>query len=136
MSREYADNKIKEALALCNGNMALARKQIVLLAHDDPALLEALTRPHLDGIVAYQVERIASGRAELEKKPGDSSAAQHLKDKALKKDNFGMALLRAVAAEDVTIFGMENTVGGKRKSASKQHIDAIHKIASNRKSKS
>lgn len=130
MSREYADTKIKEALSLCNGNMALARKQIVLLAQEDPALLEALTKPHLDGIVAYQVERVASGRAEPEKR-----GIKGIPLEAIKDEDFGMQLLRAVAAEDVTIFGMENTTGAKRKSASKQHIDAIHKIASNRKSK-
>lgn len=130
MSREYADTKIKDALSLCNGNMALARKQIVLLAHEDPALLEALTKPHLDGIVAYQVERVASGRAEPEKR-----GIEEIPLEALKNEDFGMQLLRAVAAEDVTIFGMENASGAKRKAASKEHIDAIHKIASNRKSK-
>lgn len=130
MSREYADAKIKEALSLCNGNMALARKQIVLLAHEDPALLEALTKPHLDGIVAYQVERVASGRADQEKSQENAVALD-----ALKGENFGMELLRAVAADDVTMFGLENSQGSKRKTASKQHIDAIHKIASGRKSK-
>ena len=68
MSREYADTKIKEALKLCNGNMTRARQHIITLAQEDGVLLNALVKPHLDGIVAYQVERVSSGRAELEKR--------------------------------------------------------------------
>ncbi len=129
MSREYADTKIREALKLCNGNMALARKQIITLAQNDSALLQALTQPHLDGIVAYQIERVASGRAEIENRFPDEPPPK-------KEENFGMELLRAIASSDVQIFGQENTSsGGKRKSASRQHIDAIHKIASSRRNK-
>lgn len=124
MSREYAENKIKESLKLCNGNMKLARQQIVALAGEDSTLLKALVRPHLDGIVAYQVERVASGRAETEKCSPDLPPPKI-------DENFGMELLRAVAAEDVRIFGRdEMRRPQKRKTASKQHIDAIHKLAS------
>ncbi len=128
MSREYAETKIREALKLCNGNMARARQQIVMLAQDDAKLLKALTQPHLDGIVAYQVERVASGRAEIEKRHPEDPAPSI-------EENFGMELLRAVAASDVQVFGQEEPTGAKRKIASRQHIDAIHKIAASRKSK-
>lgn len=128
MSREYAETKIKEALKLCNGNMARARQQIVMLAQEDAKLLGALTQPHLDGIVAYQVERVASGRAEIEKRHPEDLAPSI-------EENFGMELLRAVAAADVQVFGQEQPIGPRRKAASRQHIDAIHKIAASRKSK-
>lgn len=128
MSREYADKKIKEALALCNGNVTRARQQIVMLAADDAKLLKALTKPHLDGIVSYQVERVASGRAEFEARhPEESLSAED--------ENFGMDLLRAIASTEVTKFGHELPASNKRKTASKQHIEAIHKIASSRKTK-
>ena len=126
MSREYAEDKIKDALKLCNGNMGLARQQIVALAQEDTVLLKALVRPHLDGIVAYQVERVASGRAEMENRHPDLPPPTI-------DEHFGMELLRAVAAEDVTVFGRDSMRHPrKRKIASKQHINAIHKLASAR----
>lgn len=122
MSREYAEDKIREALKIHGDNIALARKQIMLWSHDDAALMRGIASPHLDGIIAYQVERIASGRCELEKR--------HPEDiKKSKEENFGMDLLRAVASNEATVFGQDNIISPKRKSASKQHIDAIHKMA-------
>ncbi len=129
MSREYADTKIREALKLCNGNAARARQQIVMLAQDDAKLLNALVKPHIDGIVAYQVERVASGRAELEKR--------HPHDKPNPKDqSFGMDLLRAIASSDVAVFGLEGgSTPRKRSGTSRQHIEAIHKLAASRHKK-
>lgn len=129
MSREYADTKIKEALQLCDGNMARARQQILTLAQDDLTLLSAIVQPHLDGIIAYQVERVASGRAELEKRHPNEPLPEP-------GENFGMDLLRAVASSDVAVFGQDDTsFNRKRKTASKQHIDAIHKIAASTRNK-
>ena len=122
MSKEYAESKIREALTAHGDNIGLARQHIVSMAQTDAELMRALGRPHLDGIVAYQVERVASGRAEMEKR--------HPKEPTQSKiDNFGMELLRAVAASDAETFGQEG-MGAKRKVASKQHINAIHQMAS------
>lgn len=106
-----------------DGNVARAQQQIIAWTYEDAKLLHALARPHLNGIVAYQVERVASGRAELEKrKPTASSGG--------KDENFGMELLRAVAASSAAVFGQEsNAPPIKRGAASKQHIDAIRQIA-------
>ena len=123
MSREYAENRIKEALKMHGGNLARARQQIIAWTYEDSKLLHALARPHLSGIVAYQVDRVASGRAELEKRK--PSAPDPKKD-----ENFGMELLRAVAATHATVFGQESAaIPVKRGAASKQHIDAIRQIA-------
>ncbi|MGH1377206.1 MAG: hypothetical protein ACRBB3_00130 [Alphaproteobacteria bacterium] len=122
MSKEYAESKIREALSANGGNIGLARQSVIAMAQTDADLLRALSRPHLDGIVAYQVERVASGRAEMEKRHPEVTPVES------KKDDFGMDLLRAVAASDAETFGQES-IGGKRKSASKQHIQAIHKMA-------
>ncbi len=128
MSKEYAETKIREALTLHSGNITKARKQIAAWAQEDIKLLHGLSRPHLDGIVAYQVERIASGRAELEKRHPEVKQEEQKKE-----DDFGMELLRAVAARSVPVFGLgNNSAPNKRKTASKQHIDAIHKMASSR----
>ncbi len=123
MSINYAESKIRETLKLTNGNEAQTRRLIMTLVQDDPKLLHALSAPHLEGIIAYQVERVASGRSETEKREIEEQLPKE-------GENFGMDLLRAIAAQDVTVFGQENTAGAKgRKSASKQHIDAIHKMA-------
>ncbi len=127
MSKEYAEEKIREALGLHGGNTARARKHLIGLAQSDLKLLSALTLPHLDGIISYQVDRVASGRAELEKRHPQSAPSP-----AKKQDNFGMDLLRAVAASESAVFGQQNPMGNRRKGASRQHIDAIHQIASSR----
>lgn len=126
MSREYAENKIKDALKLCNGSVGLARQQIVALAQEDMDLLKALVRPHLDGIVGYQIERVASGRADKEEKHPDFPLSGT-------DEEFGMKILRAAVAQDVKVFGRDDLHHTKKhKIASKQHIEAIHKMASSR----
>ncbi|MCB1783277.1 MAG: hypothetical protein KDI13_04720 [Alphaproteobacteria bacterium] len=128
MSREYAENRIREALKMSGGNVTLARQQIIEWAYEDTQLLFALARPHLSGIVAYQVDRVASGRAELEKRKPEATKQE------VEGENFGMDLLRAVAADDAAIFGQENhTLQGKRGGASKQHMDAIRQLAAHSK---
>tara|TARA_B100001989_G_C24545151_1_gene470215 strand:- start:2810 stop:3247 length:438 start_codon:yes stop_codon:yes gene_type:complete len=127
MSREYAEKKIKEALVSCGGNIALARQQVIAWAKSDPQLLNALVRPHLNGIVSYQVERVASGRSEpkirVEESPRRPQQGQG--------EEFGMDILRAVAASGAAIFGQESNAAPMRKvgTVSKQHIDAMKQIA-------
>lgn len=129
MSREYAENKIKEALKLCNGSMSLARQQIITLAQEDNKLLKALVRPHLEGIVGYQIERVVSGRYEKKEIPPDAPLFEG-------GEVFGMDILRAAVAQDVKVFGRDDFLHTKkRKTASKQHIDAIHKMASSHRQK-
>ena len=130
MSTQYAKNKIKDALKLCNGNMNLARQQILALAQEDMDLLKSLVRPHLDGIIAYQVERVASGRAEEKETVHPDIPLPEM------DDAFRMSLLRAAVAQDVTVFGQDKMrQPRKRKIASKQHIETIHKLASFRNSR-
>lgn len=106
-----------------SGNIARAQQQIIAWTYEDTKLLHALARPHLNGIVAYQVERVASGRAELEKRKPTAPVGR-------KDENFGMELLRAVAASSAAVFGQESYAPPvKRGAASKQHIDAIRQIA-------
>ena len=43
MSREYAEQKIKQALELTRGNATQARQQVIAWCHEDTKLLQALT---------------------------------------------------------------------------------------------
>lgn len=127
MSREYAEKKIKEALISCGGNLALARQQVISWAKNDPQLLNALVRPHLNGIVSYQVERVASGRSE----PKMNEPPQVRQQAQQGGEEFGMDILRAVAASGAAVFGQENNAAPMKRKAtvSKQHVDAMRQIA-------
>ena len=140
MSIEYAESRIKEALKLFGGNTIKARQQVIAWTFEDAKLLHALTKPHLSGIVAYNIERVASGRADAakefkeppEKKQADKSSKQKANGKA-KEEQFGLEILKAVAGSP-EIFGLEDPGAPHKKSGvSKSHIDAIEAIASKKK---
>lgn len=136
MSKEYAEKRIKEALKKTGGNAVRARQQVIAWAMEDQKLLQALTRAHLTGIVAYNIERILSGRGAAEEThiPQPKSSAQTTAGK--KEENFGLELLKAVAGNAGTQFGLESYSGGgkKRTKVSKSHIDAINALTKGRKS--
>ena len=128
MSREYVENRIKEALKKSKGNKLLARQQLIAWTYEDSKLLHALTRAHLDGIIAYNIDRFLSNaiKANSKKKAQGAAAAQ---DEPV-EDQFGMDILRAVSASDAAVFGFEDSSPRRPKGkTSKQHIDALQKMA-------
>ena len=105
MSMEYIERRVQEALELHLGNTHKARQQVIAWTYEDENLLHALAKPHLSGIVAYHIERVASGRAEAAKKgppPAPKpSPEQHkpAKTKAnVDADEFGLNILKAVTS--------------------------------------
>ncbi|MFN3700381.1 MAG: hypothetical protein ACK4VI_02530 [Alphaproteobacteria bacterium] len=138
MSKEYAERRIKEALKKTGGNAVKARQQVIAWTYEDPKLLHALTKSHLTGIVAYNIERILSGRGAAEDisdiQSVNKSAGQGAKTAAQKEENFGMELLKAVAGNSGAMFGMESYSGNapKRPKVSKSHIEAIHAMTKGR----
>ena len=134
MSLEYAEARIAEALKLAKGNQTRARQQIIAWALRDDKLLQALTKSHLSGIVAYNIERVASGRAAAARKtqkPAPKPAANKPKQEA----DFGVELLKAVASSSSEVFGLENGSAGigRPGQVSQNHINAIRAIATNKK---
>lgn len=131
MSRDYAEDRIREALEKTGGNEALARQQVVAWAQEDSRLLQALVRPHMSGIVAYRVERVASGRADAEKLKPPVPAPDN------PKETFGKDILRAVIDTRADVFGHEhNFTAGARKGVSSAHLDAIRQIATKKETDS
>ena len=136
MSLEYAERRIAEALKQAKGNQARARQQVIAWALQDDKLLQALTKSHLSGIVAYNIERVASGRAAaarkaqkpVQKKPANAQ-------KQNQEADFGVELLRAVASSSTEVFGLENGSAGigRPGEVSQNHINAIRAIATNKK---
>lgn len=128
MSLEYVEKKINEALKLSKGNATKARQTIIKWCQDDAKLLFAMTKAHLNGIVAYNVDRVASGRNDKSKKKVPPKAPPP-------KEKFGMEILKAVVKSG-SVFGMDSDREPRRKGqASQQHIDAIKKLASKNKTK-
>ncbi|MEM7650734.1 MAG: hypothetical protein AAF204_01470 [Pseudomonadota bacterium] len=137
MSREYAESRIKEALKLSGGNTIKARQQIIAWTFEDAKLLHALAKPHLSGIVAYNIERVASGRADAQKSakpPEEKKAAPSKSNGKESKDQFGLEILKAVAGSPA-IFGLEDPGAPQKKAGvSENHIKAIEAIASKKNS--
>lgn len=139
MSLKYAEEKIKEALALAGGNQARARQQLISWAFEDAKLLQALTKHHLTGIAAYHIERVASGRAAKPKRQSPQSTPSPQAQKlatAPQGDSFGKEILKAVANTDSAVFGLESYSSPQKKGrASQRHIDAIRQMAARSKNK-
>lgn len=142
MSLEYAENRIKEALKLCNGNRIKARQMIIAMAMEDQKLLQALTKAHLSGIVAYNIERVSSGRADKARAKNTKAAPQKPQAQRAstsgnteKEESFGLQMLKAAGASDST-FGFEDAGRGGGRGVSQTHINAIRAIAQKQKDKS
>ncbi len=125
----YAENKIAEAIRLAKGNPTRARQTVMEWCEKDSKLLIGLTRAHLNGIVAYNIDRVASGRADKAKE----KTPPPQKPKIPTQEKFGMEILKAVVGSS-SQFGMD-TPPRKKGQASQQHIDAIKALAAKSKAK-
>lgn len=139
MSLEYLEEAIFQALEQSSGNQKNAQHLIMSQAMNDLKLLQALTRHHLSGIVAYHVDRVASGRANKTKRAysdtGRRSGRGQQEQAAPEIDEqFGLQLLKALAgsSSDAT-FGMEAYSSPQPKGkASSRHADTIRALANKR----
>lgn len=133
MSREYAERRIKDALRQANGNVTRARQQIIAWTYEDAKLLHELVKPHINGIVAYQLERMIAAEDEGEQGAQEQAVVKKVvaAGGSAKPNEFGIELLKAVASSNPTMFGQEiYTNTPKRGKASKQHMDALRQLAS------
>jgi hypothetical protein len=138
MSNEYVEHRIQEALKLCNGNATRARQQIIAWCHEDTKLLQGLVNPHLTGIVAYNIERITSGRAQNARpKPINAAPGPRApKDPVGNDENFGMEILKTIAGNAGPMFGLEGpqAPSSRRPGVSAKHIEAIKALTKGKKS--
>ncbi len=131
MSREYSTKKIKEALHLTRGNAAKARQQVIAWAMEDNRLLKELVKPHMVGITAHAVERVASGKTEPENVP-----LPEVRGELDKEGSFGMDILKTIAGGNTAQFGQEGYGRPmKKQGASQAHIDAIQAMIEKAKGK-
>ncbi len=138
MSREYAENRIREALKMTGGHQMKARQQVIAWTYEDPKLLHELTRPHMTGIVAHAVSRVSLRMAEPEEEIPEAPKAERRplkKQQDRETDAFGRDLLKALSHGDPAVFGQESfSPQMRRGKASQRHIDALKMMSSKGKS--
>jgi hypothetical protein len=129
MSLNYTENRIKDALRLNNGNVNEAKKQIFAWLYEDHKLLLEMTRPHLNGITAYAIQRVLNRMM----KSDDEILEEEAQDAVMsssKKDQLGKDILRGFASKDAPQFGQESvSVPLRKKAASQSHIDTMQMLA-------
>lgn len=123
MSRDYAETRIREALAQSKGNPTKARQQVIAWAIDDHRLLIELAQPHLTGIVAHAVNHVIHN-TEVE----DEDIPARPLSLNMTPDTFGRQILNALSSGSTAIFGYEGGASRGKKQASQSHIDAIKKM--------
>lgn len=131
MSREYAEDRIREALAQCRGNATKARQLIIAWSTQDQRLLLSLAQPHLTGIVAHAVSRVIYRQSHLVEEEDVAAGPLALN---MAPDTFGKEILSALSSSDTPVFGLEgHTAQPRPKKASQSHIDALKQMASKNK---
>ncbi len=58
----YAEAKIKEALAKSGGNATQAHRLLIALVNNDDRLLRGLSGPFINGIIAHAIQRSGGGK--------------------------------------------------------------------------
>ncbi|HNQ91733.1 MAG TPA: hypothetical protein PKI93_02265 [Alphaproteobacteria bacterium] len=136
MTQSYLQDCILDALANAKGNQNKAQKIIALKAMEDPQLLMALAKPHLTGIVAHAVGRIAiqeNAKKAAERNKPSKPVVDNIPDD---QTGFALDILKALGGPNVPKFGMEDAAPrlGK-KQASQQHVNALKLMANKSKTK-
>jgi hypothetical protein len=135
MSLNYTENRIKEALRLHNGNVAEAKKQLFAWFYEDHKLLMDITRPHLNGITAYAVQRVLNRMNKSEDEMLEEKAQEAANSSSV-RDQLGKDILRGFIAKDAAHFGQETYARPMRKkAASQKHVDTIQMLAAKSKQK-
>jgi hypothetical protein len=92
-------------------------------------LLLEMTRPHLNGITAYAIQRVLNRMM----KSDDEILEEEAQDAVMsssKKDQLGKDILRGFASKDAPQFGQESvSVPLRKKAASQSHIDTMQMLA-------
>lgn len=133
MAQTYLENRIAEALKKSKGSQTKARQLLTSMAIEDDQLLLAMTKPHLNAIVAHAINHFATVEKKKKTKEDDIPAVP----KNVKGDGgFGLDLLKALGGNNVPKFGKEEAAPPiKKKKASEQHVSALKLMASKSKTK-
>lgn len=132
MSREYAEERIRKALATCRGNTMKAQQKIIAEAMQDHRLLLSLTQGHLTGIAALWINRVVTRQGD-----DDFSVPEAPESLDMEPVTFGQEIMHAMKSDNTAMFGSESYAPPmKRKKASQRHIDTLRMLSSSKSKKS
>ncbi len=135
MSINYTENRIKEALRLHSGNVPEAKKQIFAWLYEDHKLLLDVTRPHLNGIVAYAVQRTLNRMTKSDDEILEETAEEAAMSSS-KKGQVGKDILKGFISKEAPQFGQESIAAPlRKKAASQKHVDVMHMLAASSRKK-
>lgn len=136
MTQDYVISKIKQALETTRGNETKARQQIIAWTYEDTKLLHDLAKPHMTGIIAHAISRVKRMQERGEETIQPEPVLAPISDPEL-DGTFGIELLKAIAGDNRTKFGMDvgERNAPKRAAASQQHVDALKLMAQKGKSR-
>lgn len=135
MAQTYLDNRIAEAIKKSKGSQTKARQLLTSMAIEDDQLLLALTKPHLNAIVAHAIGHFADV-SKKKKSAGKDDDVPAVPKTAKGDGGFGLDLLKALGGNNVPKFGKEDAAPPvKKKKASEQHVNALKMMASKSKTK-
>ena len=133
MSLNYTENRIKEALRLHNGNVMEAKKQIFAWLYEDHKLLLDITRPHLDGITAYAVDRVLRRMIKSDEEILEDEAREAANSS---QKTVGKEVLKGFISKEALQFGQESVgIPLRKKAASQNHIDTMTMLAAKSRAK-
>jgi hypothetical protein len=135
MSLNYTENRVKEALRLSNGNVSDAKKQMFAWFYEDHKLLLDITRPHINGITAYAVQRVLNRMLKSDEEILQEEA-ENAAQSSSRKDQVGKDILRGFVSKEAPLFGQESiAVPLRKKAASQNHVDVMHMLAAKSRKK-
>lgn len=126
---KYFENRVKEALRLHEGNERLAKDQIFAWLLEDHKLLLDVTKPHLNGIVSYSMERILNRLSKTDEELLEEVSMDAVYSSS-GRDQVGKDILKGFISKNAPKFGQESIAAPlKKKRASKKHEDTMRLLA-------
>lgn len=136
MAQTYLENRIAEAFKKSKGSQTKARQLLASMAIEDDQLLLALTKPHLNALVAHAIGHYAEAVKKKKSSKDEDELPQVPKTAAKSDAGFGLDLLKALGGNNVPKFGKEDAAPRvSKKKASEQHVNALKLMASKSKTK-
>lgn len=134
----YLEACIAEALVQSGGNLTAARRLLATRVQLDVRLLQALAAPHMAGIIAYHVDRVARrGSDVLQALQPSPKTSQTNKTLPTLPADFAHDLLSAIVSNQGPLFGQGagEAPPVHRTIASPTHVQALRTIAAAHKRK-
>ena len=127
MSHEYALSRVRDALEKSDNNHLKAQRLLLQWLEKDQTLFMGLAAPHMQAILSHAIMHVSSPQKVVSAKKIDPN---------IEAGEFGEALISSLRGGRAEGFGFGQATPkniSKPGAASQDHIDAINKLASAKK---